>query len=99
MDGKVKYVILEEGEYRNLQRFAEAKRPTVTKIDRKDLLFLASLSAQLEIYYDQIYFHLLPSSVNVIGLMDGEVMLDEIFSRDLCEKYHNRISRFISEVL
>ena len=59
MDGKTKYVILEEGEYRNLQRFAEAKRPTVTKIGRKDLLFLASLSAQLETYYDQIYFQLL----------------------------------------
>ena len=99
MDGKTKYIILEEGEYRNLQRIAETKRPTVVKLTYHNLLFLSLLASKLEIYYDKVYFTLLPSSINVIAMLGEEVMLDEIFSIDLCDKYYGKTDQFISEVL
>lgn len=94
-----KYAVLAYSDYFKLDMLAKLKgevKPTV--INTNDLLFLSSVMAELSSNYES-ELSVINDTVAIKVRKDNGSEINFMFDIKLCEKYYNKINKFINEVL
>lgn len=93
------YVLLELSDYIKLNAQAKIKgeaKPTTIKIN--DLLFLSAVMKELPANYDR-ELSIINDTISIRVCKDDGRVINSTFDLKLCEKYYNKVNKFISEVL
>lgn len=92
------FVVLTLSDYVKLNTLAKMKgevKPTMIKTN--DLLFLSAVMQELSANYDS-ELSIINDTVTIKVCRDGSE-INAKFDLKLCEKYYNKVNKFISEVL
>ncbi len=93
------FVILPLSDYVKLDTMAKLKhavKPTIININ--DLLFLSALMKELSASYNS-ELSIINDIVTIKIYRNDGGEIDSAFDLKLCEKYYNKVNKFISEVL
>ena len=93
------FVMLTLGDYIKLNTIAKMKvevKPTIIKTN--DLLFLSAVMKELSDNYDS-ELSIINDTVIIKVCKDDGNKINSAFDLKLCEKYYNKVNKFISEVL
>lgn len=93
------FVVLTLSDYIKLNATAKMKgevKPTIIKIN--DLLFLSAVMIELSANYDS-ELSIINDTVTIKVCKDDGSEINSTFDLKLCEKYYNKVNKFISEVL
>ena len=97
---KKDYVILTLSDYIKLNTLAKMKggkmKPTMIKTN--DLLFLSAVMKELSANYNS-ELSIINDIVKIKVCKDDGSEINSTFDLKLCEKYYNKVNKFISEVL
>lgn len=96
---KEDFVILTLSDYIKLNTQAKMKgevKPTM--INTNDLLFLTAVMKELEANYNS-ELSIINDVVKIKVCKDDGSEINSTFELKLCEKYYNKVNKFISEVL
>ena len=92
-------VVLTLSDYIKLNKTAKMKgevKPTMIKTN--DLLFLSAVMKELSANYDS-ELSIINDTVKIKVCKDDRSEINSTFDLKLCEKYYNKVNKFISEVL
>ena len=92
-------VVLTLSDYIKLNNIAKIKgevKPTMIKTN--DLLFLSAVMKELSAKYDS-ELSIINDTVKIKVCKDDGSEINSTFDLKLCEKYYNKVNKFISEVL
>lgn len=93
------FAIMTLSDYIKLNTMAKMKgevKPTIIKIN--DLLFLSAVMKELSANYDS-ELSVINYAVTIKICKDDGSEINSSFDLKLCEKYYNKVNKFISEVL
>ena len=93
------FVVLSLSDYIKLNAIAKMKgevKPTMIKTN--DLLFLSAVMKELSANYDS-ELSIINDTVTIKVCKDDGSEINSSFDLKLCEKYYNKVNKFISEVL
>lgn len=93
------FVLIALSDYIKLNAIAKMKgevKPTMIKTN--DLLFLSAVMKELSANHDS-ELSFINDTVTIKVCKDGESEINSTFDLKLCEKYYNKVNKFISEVL
>ena len=93
------FVVLSLSDYVKLNAVAKMKgevKPTMIKTN--DLLFLSSVMKELSANYDS-ELSIINDTVTIKVCKDDGTEINSTFDLKLCEKYYNKVNKFINEVL
>lgn len=99
LEEKCEVVVLSLSEFVKLNMSAKIKgevKPTMIKTN--DLLFLSSVMKELSANYDS-ELSIINDTVKIKVRKDDGSEINSTFDLKLCEKYYNKVNKFISEVL
>ena len=93
------FVVLAFSDYIKLNSMAKMKgevKPTMIKTN--DLLFLSAVMKELSANYDS-ELSIINDTVTIKVCKDDGSEINSTFDLKLCDKYYNKVNKFISEVL
>lgn len=93
------FAILKLSDYVKLNAMAKMNgevKPTIIKTN--DLLFLSAVMKELSANYDSA-LSIINDMVIIKVCKDDGTEINSTFDLKLCEKYYNKVNKFISEVL
>lgn len=92
------FVVLTLSDYvkLNISKMKGEVKPTMIKTN--DLLFLSAVMKELSANYDS-ELSIINDTVTIKVCKDDGSEINSTFDLKLCEKYYNKVNKFISEVL
>lgn len=93
------FVVLTLSDYVKLNAIAKMKgevKPTIIKTN--DLLFLSAIMKELSSNYDS-ELSIINDTVTIKVCKDDGSEINSTFDLKMCEKYYNKVNKFILEVL
>lgn len=92
------YVLIPLEQYITLNRLAKVNSKGVTMIKTADLLFLSAVMTELS-KQGLGEITVFDNTVTIRVTCGTEVLINSSFDISLCERYYNRVSKFIDEII